>query len=183
MTASAQSNSGSAFPLSEGDPTTYDWKGAYGKLGLSIGVPNQATGVADVDAGAAVAFAGGYRFNRWLALEVDMNITAGHDVEGSNDDAVIFAFTINSKTYPLAESALFPEWVQPYFLFGFGGGSVDGGGNGDESSFMMRFNVGSEFMLWDHFGLFAEGGYLTIDDAETGLDGTGQIILGGVYRF
>ncbi len=184
MTATAQNNRDRTISLSDGDPATNDWTGLYAKVGLSVGFPNNPKGSRNkADPGAAVAFGGGYRFNKWFAFELDMNVTAGHDVKRSDDDVVIFAFTMNQKSYPLAEADLLPEWMQPYILFGFGGGVVDAGDLLDESTFMMRFAFGSEFMLWDHFGLYVDGGYMTFDDAEAGLEGTGQMIFGGVYRF
>ena len=184
MTASAQQRRDRTISISDGDPATNNWSGVYGKAGLAIGFPNTPKGSPNkVKPGAAVVFGGGYRFNEFLALELDMAVTAGHDVKRSKDDLLIFAFLINQKTYPFGRSDIFPDIVQPYITLGFGGGVADAGDLNDESSFMMRFAFGSDFMFWDHFGLFAEGGYITFDDPRTGLEGTGQINLGGLYRF
>ncbi|MCP4038622.1 MAG: porin family protein [bacterium] len=184
--ASASAQSSSGFTISEGDPATNDWRGLYAKLGLAIGFPDEDyPGSVDIDPGAAVAFGGGYRWNRWVATEIDFNVIAGADVEGVSDDLTIFAFTVNVKGYPLAglDKDAFPQWIQPYGLFGMGGGEADLGDFGDESSFMVRFNVGADFMIWDHFGLFVDTGYLIITENDTALNGEGQLIMGGTYRF
>jgi opacity protein-like surface antigen len=177
--------SAQTISLSEGDPATYDWTGVYAKGGLSIGFPNEPANNFKPKPGAAVAFGGGYRFNPWIAAELDMNVTAGSDLRGVKDDLLIFAFTMNLKTYPLADTGddLLPAWVQPYILFGFGGGVVDADDAGDESSFMMRFNLGSEFMVWDNIGLFFDTGYMVIENGDSQLDGTGQMVVGALYRF
>ena len=171
--ARAQSDTG--FKLSEGDPTTNDWTGFYAKVGLAIGFPDEdvAGPSPDIDAGAGIAFGGGYRWNRWLATEIDFNVIGGADIEDSNDDVTIFAFTVNVKGYPFAGLGkdTIPEWIQPYGLFGIGGGEVDAGDIGDESTFVVRFNVGSDFMLWVHFGLFFEAGYLVTTEDDTQLKG------------
>lgn len=162
-----------------------EWTGFYAKLGLPLGFPDEdVRGNVDIKPGAGFDLAGGYKINPYLAGEIGMNFIAGADVEGFKKDLSVFAFTFNAKGYPLAafETDL-PDWFQPYGLFGIGGGEAKIG-KADESSFMVRFNVGTDLMFWDNIGLYFEAGYLIITNDDTLLKGSGQmILLGGQYRF
>lgn len=160
------------------------WTGFYAKVGIPIGFPDEdIRGSVDIDPGAGFNIAGGYKPSPYFAGEIDINFIAGADVEGSSKDLSIFAFTFNAKGYPLPafEHGL-PEWFQPYGLFGIGGGEAKIG-SFDESSFMVRFNVGADFMFWDNIGLYFDTGYLIITDDDTLLKGQGQLVFGGQYRF
>ena len=170
--------------FAQGNQRSDEWTGFYAKAGIPIGFPDEdVRGNVDIDPGAGIALAIGLKVSPYLAGELDLNVIGGADVEGFKKDLSIVAFTVNVKGYPLAalETDL-PDWFQPYGLFGIGGGEVKIG-SFDESSFMVRFNVGADFMLWDNIGLFFDTGYLIITDNDTLLQGQGQMVFGGQYRF
>ncbi len=74
---------------------------------------------------------------------------------------------------------------------GIGGGGYEvdingrfdpyGGYPASDSGFIFRIAGGSDFMVWDRLGVFAEVGYDTA--AISGVDGPARIVFGGTYKF
>jgi hypothetical protein len=163
----------------------YEWLGPYAKLGLAIGFPDENHRLPDVDPGAGLDFAGGWRLTPWLAAEFDMNFIAGADVKNTSHDLSVFAATFNAKAYPLgaldAESVPFTA-VQPYLLFGIGGGEVRLD-HSHKSTFMARFGGGLDWWINEGWGAYFDLGYIVIEKGRTGLDGEGLLMLGAMYRF
>jgi hypothetical protein len=163
----------------------YKWLGPYAKLGLAIGFPNENHRLPDVDPGAGLDFAGGWRVTPWLAAELDMNFIAGADVAHTNHDLSVFAATVNVKAYPLgaldADQVPFTA-VQPYLLFGIGGGEVRLH-HSHKGSFLARFGGGVDWWISESWGAYFDLGYVVVEKDRTGLDGEGLMMLGAMFRF
>lgn len=100
-------------------------RGWYVGGGFVYGFENfdlsELSGIAGVDISASgspgIDIRGGYRFNRWVALEGNFDYYADFDIEANGStvfNADAFSFFANAKGYPLDGR------VQPYGLFGIG---------------------------------------------------------------
>jgi len=166
----------------------YDYTGAYGQFGVSVGEINFDDSSSDASGGFTMT--GGYRFLPWLSAEANFSYLGGGDVNfngaGGDREAEFFAFTFGPKVYPLGFFKVeeIPHFIQPYALIGLGGGEFDIDGSNridDEGSFIARFILGVDFWATDHFGLFVEGGGHAA--SEDDVEGVGLFTLGGQYRF
>jgi len=169
------------LPAATASAEMHEHEGAYAKAGIGLGFIDPDLDV-DVDPGAGISFTGGYHLASWLAAEGDITVVAGAKVENSDITVTAVGFTIGAKAYPLgAMDTNAPEWLDPYGIFGIGGGYADAEDVGDDSSFLVRFAFGAEFMNWENKGLFVQGGYDIV--TEDLVDGVGHLIVGGIYRF
>ncbi|MBY0400179.1 porin family protein [Myxococcota bacterium] len=180
-------NAATAQLFQESKIRGYDYKGAYGQFGASVGEINFDDSSSDASGGFTMT--GGYRFLPWLSAEANFTYLGGGDVEVGNFDAgegEFFAFTFGPKVYPLGLLKVeeIPHFVQPYALIGIGGGEfdIDGpAGVHDESAFVARFLLGFDVWATDHIGFFVEGGGHAA--SEDDVEGVGLFTVGGQYRF
>lgn len=161
------------------------------RLGLPINVPSIDVPGGDLTAGAGIAIGGGYEVFDWLVADFDLTISGGHEyevrrrvgpfvVQGS-DDLTYVSFAVGARMYPFEVFDLgLPDWVKPYGFVGIGGNGFHGDFI-DDSGFIGRFTVGSDFSVFDRIGAYAEVGV----DATTisGVDAVTRIAFGATYRF
>lgn len=159
--------------------------GPYARLGLAIGWPNTGTDLSSGSTGAGLSFVGGYRVMDGVAGEVELVFTSGSQLEtGGNAggaSATNLAFTVNVKGYPLefVGKDLISRKIQPYAVFGLGGGSIGAGHT--IGAFLVRFGAGVDWMVGGNWGVYADGSYyVTSKDIPSGY---GNMTFGGIYRF
>lgn len=164
--------------------------GPYVKAGVNIGEPDLDAGGVDAEVGGGVSVGGGYFFTPWIAAQLDFDYLGGSDLEvGSNDvgEADYWAITVNTKGYPMAaiQPENYPNWLQPYALFGIGGGEfeteLNNANDVEDGTFIARFGLGTDFLVHENIGTYVEGGYHVA--SEDRLDGVGIFTLGAFYRF
>lgn len=177
----------SAGVFDESQIRGYDYTGAYGQFGVSVGEIDFEDSSSDASGGFTMT--GGYRFLPWLSAEGNFTYLGGGDVEVNGFDvgeAEFFAFTFGPKIYPLGfvKVDAIPHFFQPYALVGLGGGEFDIDGRSgyhDKGSFIARFILGFDVWATDHIGFFVEGGGHAA--SEDDVDGVGLFTIGGQYRF
>ncbi|MCH2172010.1 porin family protein [Myxococcota bacterium] len=120
---------------------------------------------------------GGYRFNRWIALEGQIEWQAGYDstpklnlppaavaagITSLSLDSL--SYTINAKLYPTEGR------IQPYALAGIGGENIWFSTNLSESdsytSFVGRFGAGVDVYLTPNLALNGEFSYVAATEAK-----------------
>lgn len=173
--------------FNESKITGYDYKGAYGQFGVSIGQINFDSSNIENDVAGGFTIGGGYRFLPWLAADGNFSYLAG-DVEidgfGGDFDGEAWGFTVGPKFYPLGLAKVqgIPNYFQPYATIGIGGGQAEIDDTSfDEDYFLARFILGFDLWMTNHFGLFVEGGGFAT--SEDDVEGAGLFTLGGQYRF
>ena len=154
--------------------------GIYLGVAFAIGV-EQFSGVPGVsfEEGFGFDIWGGYRFNRWVAAEVELLYLKGFKIKGTGVDANLVNGTVNVKLYPLAGS------IQPYLLGGVGGGrfELSGGGlDASDSGGVFRVGGGLDFYFIDSIAFVAGVDYLITRGNITDTD-TVNIKLGVQYQF
>jgi hypothetical protein len=126
---------------------------------------------------------GGYRFNKWVALEAEWehpvdNFDDADKVDGFgrlDGDIEVWAATANGKFYPI--SGMF----QPYALIGGGYGQADLP-HDDNGGFVARFGLGLDILFTENFGMDTEVGYLLGTGSISDYD-TIPISVGFFYNF
>jgi len=162
-----------------------DHSAFYLGIGAGFGFENF-DGIGGVDVDAAFGFDawGGYRFNKWIATELQLEYLNGFDATiGVDIEGQAVTFGANLKLFPLA--CVLNDRIQPFVMAGPGFTWVQleaGGLKVDELDFSARFGGGIDFWVTDNVALQASSSYvLTTGD----LDGTDYISLvaGIQYKF
>lgn len=165
----------------------YEYEGPYAQFGVSVGQIDFDGSNIDNNASGGFTLTGGYRILPWLAGEANFTYLGGGSVErGSMDigDGSFFAFTFGPKFFPLGAFKVegVPDVLQPYALFGIGGGRFEiDNTNFEKSAFIARFILGVDVWATDHLGFFVEGGGHVTDEDD--VDGVGIFTVGAQYRF
>lgn len=154
---------------------TEDHAGVYLGIGAGFGFENfQNTGGLDID-GEAFGFDawGGYRFNEWIASELQLEYLNGFDTKifGVSLDGQLVTFGSNVKLFPLASVS---ERIEPFVIVGpgFTWFELDAGsfGTADELDFSARFGGGIDFHVTDHLALQVSSSYVLqtgdLEDAD-----------------
>jgi len=147
----------------------------------------------DASGSPGIDVRGGYRLNRWIAFEGNLDYYANFDIDVDDIrvlDADAFTFFASAKGYPLAGR------VQPYGLFGIGvqaaATNFDNGYNLNDvesaATFALRFGGGVDVYITPKFLLNLDVGYvLTTSDLDFGGLRVGTdlipLALTGQYRF
>jgi opacity protein-like surface antigen len=172
---------GSALAVGPEDDSAF-----YVGIGAGFGFENfDGTGGLDIDTAFGFDAWGGYKFNKWIATELQLEYLNGFDAKilGIDIDGQAVTFGANLKLFPLA--SVLPDRVQPFVMAGpgFTWLELDAGGfDADELDFSARFGGGIDFYLTDNIALQASSSYVL----STGdLDGTDYISLvaGLQYKF
>lgn len=175
--------------------TYADSAGFYADFGLGLGWNNLAGPLQPVDNGTMVGFAfgGGYRFNGWIAAEVEIYWLGGGELTNSltaqRVNASLTSLGFAARFYPLALAPdLIPQWIQPNMSFGIGTGLAERASTApftfDSASrtvLLTRIGMGVDVMITQHWGGTIGGNYfVTNNDALTGV---GTLKLGLLCRF
>ncbi len=153
-----------------------------GAMGVEYTDLDEQQFVDDVDTTWAVDAFAGYRINRWIAAEVELELAPDGEFEGLGRDAdlLTLAGTANLKLIPLAGR------IQPYVFFGPGFLYVEVDtpfGDDDDTDFAARFGGGVDVYLTRNVVVYARSSYLypPVDD----LDDFDYVSFGGglQYRF
>lgn len=175
--------------------TYADAQGFYADFGVGLGWNNLAGPFEPVDNGTMVGFvfAGGYRFNPWVAAEGEFfwlgggELTNAATVQRVNSSITSLGFA--ARFYPLALAPdLIPQWIQPNLILGIGTGLAEFASTApftfDSQSrtvLLTRLGIGIDVMLTKHWGATIDGNYfVTNNDALTGI---GTLKLGVLCRF
>ena len=165
----------------------YDYTGAYGQFGVSIGQINFDDSDVENDVAGGFTLGGGYRFLPWLAADGNFTYMAGEveiDGFGGDFDAEAWGFTFGPKFYPLGLAKVegIPNFIQPYGTIGIGGGEAEiDDSDVEEDYFLARFILGVDVWMTNNVGLFVEGGGFAT--SEDDVEGFGIFSVGGQYRF
>jgi hypothetical protein len=122
---------------------------------------------------------GGYRFNEYFALELNIDHFIGFDEGGGGGDTEIFLVGANGKFYP------FHGIFQPYVLVGGGWTKVDpsastGEDEGDGAA--IRFAGGVEVYVTRNWAFTADAGYYLPVGGISNF-GAVPVTFGVMYRF
>lgn len=175
--------------------TYTDADGFYADIGLALGWNNLAGGLLPVDNGTMTGFSfgGGYRFNRWVAAEVEFNWVGGGELvrpDGSLQRASMTSLGVAAVLYPMAfVPTWIPQWVQPNVSFGIGTGLAEqqpvgvgpAFGSVNQTVLLTRIGVGVDVMLTKHWGTIVEGNYYVTNNGA--LTGVGILKIGLLCRF
>jgi opacity protein-like surface antigen len=113
---------------------------------------------------------GAYRFNEYFAVEGIYEYLNSFEAEGSIDDIAVDA-EIWTNTFTVGPKLILPLcWFQPYLAGGIGfvnanaDVDIDGRRSGIEltdsnTAFAGRFGGGIDFVVTEHFALYADAGY------------------------
>ena len=119
----------------------------------------------------------GYRFNRWVAVEGQVEWMAGFDAKDVSNlqpnppipgltsaSLDTLAFTVNARFYPLIGR------IQPYALIGLGGvnswANTNLGNTDTFTSFAGRFGVGLDFYITPNIALTSEFAYTASTEGQ-----------------
>ncbi len=115
----------------------------------------------------------GYRFNRWVAVEGQVEWMAGFDAKDVSNwgepgltsaSADTLAFTVNARFYPLIGR------IQPYALIGLGGVNSwlnsNLGSSATFTSFAGRFGVGLDIYITPNIALTSEFAYTAATEGQ-----------------
>jgi len=171
--------------LAESGPD-YGAPGGYLGLGAGFGFENfDMVGITKPSAGYGVDAWGGYKFNRWVATELQIEYLNGFNFRdsttGIGESGEAVTLTGNVKVY------LMDCRIQPFLLAGVGMGymrhenSVTGSVD-DPIGLATRFGGGFDFYTSEHFALQVNASYvlqfLDVDDYDYI-----SLVVGGQYRF
>ena len=162
-----------------------DHSGFYLGIGPGFGFENfDVPGGIDIDAAFGFDAWGGYKFNEWIATELQLEYLNGFDIDVANIDGQAVTFGANVKLFPFA--FVLTDRIQPFLMAGpgFTWLQLDVGplGTADDLGFSARFGGGIDFYITDNVALQASSSYvLTTGD----LDGADYISLvtGIQYKF
>jgi len=164
-----------------------DESGPYLGFGVGFGFNNfEDTGSVGIDPGYGFDAWGGYKFNKWVAAELQLEYLNGFKTSVSflDLDAQAVTFGANLKAFPLA--SVLGHQIQPFLLagpgfswFGFDAGSF---GRADGLGFSARFGGGIDFYVTEHVALQVSSSYVLTTGDVDGLDYV-SLVAGIQYKF
>ncbi len=171
--------------LAESGPE-YGAPGGYIGLGASFGFENfDIWNITDPSVGYGFDAWGGYKFNRWVATELQIEYLNGFNFwripSGVEESGEAVTFTGNAKVYFMKSR------FQPFVLAGIGMGYMRhvNGQTGFVTApvgLATRFGGGFDFYTSEHFALQVNASYvlqfLDVDDYDYV-----SVVIGGQYRF
>jgi opacity protein-like surface antigen len=185
---------GAAFSLVVGIPwagaalaADEDHSGPYLGIGVGWGFDDfDKIGGANIDTAFGFDAWGGHKFNKWVAIELQLEYLNGFDgtVNKRDVEAQGVTFGANLKIFPLA--SVFIDRIQPFVMAGPGFTwievDVDGFGKEDNLDFSARFGGGIDFYSTDHIALQFSSSYVL----NTGGNKNGNyisLVFGVQYKF
>jgi opacity protein-like surface antigen len=111
----------------------------------------------DFDDAVGFDFRAGFRFEEWIALEVQSEWSGRFDGDTRSSDLEIHYRGLNAKLYPLQ------TWIEPFVVVGAGVlyGRLDrDGGNKDDFGAGFRIGGGVEIPIIDGLRATLEGSYV-----------------------
>jgi opacity protein-like surface antigen len=130
----------------------------------------------DFDDAVGLGIRGGYRFDEWIAAELQYEWSGTFDGDALSTELDLHYIGMNAKLYPLH------TLVQPYLLVGAGLAYADldtSIGSEDETAATFRFGAGVEIPVFDGLRVTLEAGYVMptgdLDDFRYATVGTGII--------
>lgn len=111
----------------------------------------------DFDDAVGFDIRAGFRFEEWIALEVQSEWSGRFDGDTRSSDLEIHYRGLNAKLYPLQ------TWIEPYFVAGAGllYGRLDrDGGNKNDFGAAIRIGGGVEIPIIERVRLTVEGSYV-----------------------
>jgi opacity protein-like surface antigen len=160
-----------------------DHSGPYLGIGVGFGFQNwDIPDSVDVDPGYGFDAWGGYKFNKWVATELQLEYLNGFEVDPFGIKFQSVTFGGNLKVFPLA--FVLADRIQPFVMAGPGFTWLDliDASDVNELDFSARFGGGIDFYVTDNVALQVSSSYvLTTGD----IDGSDYISLvaGVQYKF
>lgn len=164
-----------------------DPSGPYLGIGVGFGFNNfEDTGGLNIDPAYGFDAWGGYKFNEWVAAELQLEYLNGFDTSGFFVDvkAQVVTFGGNLKVFPLA--SVLSRRIQPFLLAGPGftwiGLDANLLGQADELDFSARFGGGIDFYVTDNVALQLSSSYVLTTGSIDGADYI-SLVAGVQYKF
>ena len=161
--------------------SSVDSPGFYLGIGAGFGFQNfDDVGGVSIDPGYGFDAWGGYRINKWLASELQLEYLTGFKVFGFDIGFNGVTFGGNLKVFPLA--SVITNKVQPFLLAGpgFTWQSVDLVPF-DDLVFSARFGGGVDFYVTEHIALQVSSSYV-LTTGSLGGDYV-SLVTGVQYKF
>lgn len=164
-----------------------DPSGPYLGIGVGFGFNNfEDTGSLNIDPAYGFDAWGGYKFNEWVAAELQLEYLNGFDTSGFFVDvkAQVVTFGGNLKVFPLA--SVLSRRIQPFLLAGPGFTWIEldanSLGRADELDFSARFGGGIDFYVTDNVALQLSSSYVLTTGSIDGSDYI-SLVAGVQYKF
>ncbi len=172
---------------SDGAAVDEDHSGPYLGIGVGWGFDDfDKIGGANIDTAFGFDAWGGYKFNKWVATELQLEYLNGFDgtVNTRDVESEGVTFGANLKIFPLA--FVFIDRIQPFVMAGpgFTWIEVDVGGLGkeDDLDFSARFGGGIDFYATNHIALQFSSSYVLNTGANKNRNYI-SLVAGIQYKF